>query len=157
MANAKQLEILKQGVEAWNQWRKDHPDARINLRGAQLKGRDLSGANFRSADIRGARFKNAALTKADFTQAKTGYTLAGTCAQFGLAALYGYLTGWILVFAASVYADSLNLRKLLSDAITPGLLFVLSGASCLFTGSVLFGIRKGKAAGAGAGVGRMKS
>ena len=26
MANAEQLEILKQGVEIWNQWRKENPN-----------------------------------------------------------------------------------------------------------------------------------
>ncbi|CAK8718194.1 hypothetical protein GKODMF_09780 [Candidatus Electrothrix gigas] len=45
MANREQLKILEQGVAAWNAWRGEHPDAKIDLRGAKL-GRDLSGANF---------------------------------------------------------------------------------------------------------------
>lgn len=37
MANEEHLKILKQGVEAWNQWRRKTPDVRTNLSGG---GRD---------------------------------------------------------------------------------------------------------------------
>ena len=33
MANQQQLDILKQGVEAWNEWRKKNPDVTIDLNG----------------------------------------------------------------------------------------------------------------------------
>ena len=69
MADREQLKILKQGVEVWNAWREENPDAKINLRGAKLDGRDLSGANFRKADICGTSFRKAVLVKADFTYA----------------------------------------------------------------------------------------
>lgn len=35
MANPEHIEILKQGVEAWNQWRKDHPDVTPDLSGTE--------------------------------------------------------------------------------------------------------------------------
>ena len=38
MANEEHLQILKQGGEAWNQWRRDNPEIRPNLRGAYLIG-----------------------------------------------------------------------------------------------------------------------
>ena len=66
MANQEQLRILKQGVAAWNTWREKHPDAKIDLRGAKLDGRNLSGANFRKADVRGVSFISADLIKIDF-------------------------------------------------------------------------------------------
>jgi uncharacterized protein YjbI with pentapeptide repeats len=69
MANKEQLAILKQGVAAWNKWREEHPDAKIDLRRARLSGLDLSGANFRKADIRGANFFKSILVKADFSWA----------------------------------------------------------------------------------------
>lgn len=36
MANEEYLEILKQGVNAWNRWREDNPDVRPDLSGADL-------------------------------------------------------------------------------------------------------------------------
>jgi hypothetical protein len=45
MANEDQLTILKQGVEAWNQWRTENPDVKIDLAGANLKGAKLWQAN----------------------------------------------------------------------------------------------------------------
>lgn len=36
MANQEHLKILNRGVEYWNQWRKDNPDVRPDLRGANL-------------------------------------------------------------------------------------------------------------------------
>lgn len=49
MANPEQVEILKQGVEAWNKWRQENPDQPVDLEGAMLHGRTLSYANFREA------------------------------------------------------------------------------------------------------------
>ncbi|WP_420207856.1 pentapeptide repeat-containing protein [Candidatus Electronema sp. JC] len=72
MANKEQLAILKQGVAAWNKWREENPDAKIDLRGAKLDGLDLSGANFRKADIRGANFRNAMLVGANFNESILG-------------------------------------------------------------------------------------
>ncbi len=72
MANRKQLAILKQGVAAWNKWREEHPDAKIDLRGAGLSGLDLSGANFSKADIRGVDFKGAYLVEANFNSSTLG-------------------------------------------------------------------------------------
>lgn len=41
MANPEHLEILKRGVEAWNQWREKNPDVKPDLSGAQLADEDL--------------------------------------------------------------------------------------------------------------------
>ena len=76
MANKEQLAILKQGVAAWNKWREENPDAKINLRGAKLDGLDLSGANFCEADIRATNFYNSNLTKADFTLSHAGISVS---------------------------------------------------------------------------------
>ena len=42
MANAEQLAVLKQGVEAWNEWRQQNPHIAM----------DLSKANLREANLR---------------------------------------------------------------------------------------------------------
>jgi hypothetical protein len=103
MANEEQLAILRQGVEVWNQWRKENPYAlvdlsRANLIQAILAGADLSrailitanltGANLIAADLAGANliaanFTGADLTKADLSSADirganlTGADLSG--------------------------------------------------------------------------------
>ncbi|HLM57314.1 MAG TPA: toll/interleukin-1 receptor domain-containing protein [Pyrinomonadaceae bacterium] len=61
MANPEQLEILKRGVEAWNEWRWEHRDIQPNLVNADLGGADLSGANLNNTDLRGADLSGAKL------------------------------------------------------------------------------------------------
>jgi archaellum component FlaC len=84
MANAAQLEILKQGVAVWNQWRQDHPDEKIDLRGAGLREADLivvdlHGADLREADLWGAKLTGAKLSEADLRGANlSGAYLRGT-------------------------------------------------------------------------------
>jgi len=43
MANKKHLELLKNGVDAWNDWRMRNPDELPDLEGAELAGIDLGG------------------------------------------------------------------------------------------------------------------
>jgi uncharacterized protein YjbI with pentapeptide repeats len=59
MANEKHLKILKQGVEAWNRWRKEKPKIISDLR----------GADFSKANLRGADFSRASLTEVDLHEA----------------------------------------------------------------------------------------
>jgi len=72
----KALGILKQGAEAWNQWRKTHlrapdlsaPDlSRADLSGAQLFGVNLVGVNLRWANLSRAHLTNGHLSGADLT------------------------------------------------------------------------------------------
>jgi len=77
--NPKQVQILKMGPEAWNNWRKDNMDvvpmlAKANLCGASLAGVDfieaiLGGANLSGANLRGARFHRSNLVMADLSNA----------------------------------------------------------------------------------------
>jgi uncharacterized protein YjbI with pentapeptide repeats len=58
MANQEHLDILKQGVEVWNQWRAKNPDLQIdlsyaNLSGASLTCAHLGGTNLSYATIAG--------------------------------------------------------------------------------------------------------
>ncbi|XCN74482.1 MAG: pentapeptide repeat-containing protein [Candidatus Electrothrix aestuarii] len=119
MANKEQLEILKQGVETWNAWREEHPDAKINLRGAKLDGLDLSGANFREADIRGASFKNAILVRTDFTRALAGHAILGKWLQFILWIVYGIACGNFMFLATNIYLSVLlrNVDQSFSNTI----------------------------------------
>lgn len=70
MANKEQIAILKQGVEAWNRWRRRRRDkARPQLLEAVFKGMDLSGANLSHAELSGADFENATLSRANLSSA----------------------------------------------------------------------------------------
>ncbi len=70
MANPEHLEILKQGVDKWNDWRKKNlfitPDlSYANLGDANLRDANLSNANLRDANLGNANLSNANLSKAD--------------------------------------------------------------------------------------------
>lgn len=49
MANPEHLEILKQGVAVWNEWREANPLVRPDLSDAKLQRADLTYANFNNA------------------------------------------------------------------------------------------------------------
>lgn len=70
MANPEHVEILKCGVEVWNQWRTDHPEEAPQLQGAVLTGLDLRGANLRGAELRAANLSTSDLRYAFLTDAK---------------------------------------------------------------------------------------
>ena len=58
MAREEQVALLKQGPQAWNAWRREQPNAIVDLsagalRGLNLAGADLSGADMRDTDLRG--------------------------------------------------------------------------------------------------------
>lgn len=69
MANKRQLAILKKSVAAWNKWREENPDVKINLRMAKLNRMDLSGANLQKADVRGTSFRNTLLVMVNYKEA----------------------------------------------------------------------------------------
>ncbi len=65
MANREHLEILKQGVETWNQWREENPKIRPDLRGASLSGFDLSGFDLREANLNASNLGRVMMTRFD--------------------------------------------------------------------------------------------
>jgi hypothetical protein len=67
--NEEPLNLLKLGVEAWNQWRNDNPGVRPGLRGTDLREVDLSWANLSGADLRRADLSGADLSEAHLSEA----------------------------------------------------------------------------------------
>ncbi len=73
------IQLLMEGVVAWNTWRKSHsnqvPDlSKSDLKGARLQGfdlsvTDLSGANLQGADLRGVILREAYPLGADLSEA----------------------------------------------------------------------------------------
>jgi len=88
MANKQHFDILKQGVETWNQWRQQQSQIQPDLTGA-----DLRGANLRGANLRGAILGIADLSHADLT---------------GANLISAYLSGFDLIGASLEYADLSN-------------------------------------------------
>lgn len=99
MANPEHVAIVKQGADALRQWQEEHPFARLDLWGADLRGAHLTGAvlwraNLTDADLEGtvligahladADLSDAILTNADLsdavlTAAQLGYTALAEC------------------------------------------------------------------------------
>ncbi len=69
MANQEHLDILTQGIEAWNQWRKEHPDVKPDLTRADLRKADLSDADLTEATLTRADLRKAYLNDADLSDA----------------------------------------------------------------------------------------
>ena len=69
MADNKQLEILKKGVEAWNAWRSDNRGVEINLPRANLSRTNLPRANLSRANLSKANLIDANLTGANLRDA----------------------------------------------------------------------------------------
>ena len=101
------LRILREGVEAWNEWREDNPElvpalsgtdlrrgnfraadfSRADLRDANLSGADLRQANLSEADLSGADLSNADLVGANLTGARLNLHEAKSMgAKFGIVA-----------------------------------------------------------------------
>lgn len=77
MANEEHVAILKRGVEAWNQWRRENPDVRPDLRHLNFEtipdvtdyGPDLENINLSYTALQKTSFRNARLYKANLQEA----------------------------------------------------------------------------------------
>ena len=65
MADVKDVELVRSGVESLNAFTKEHEDVSLDLRGADLQGLDLRGAR-----LQGARLAGADLRECDFRDAR---------------------------------------------------------------------------------------
>lgn len=107
MANKSHLEIIRQGVQLWNNWRAKSasvtPDlseaelraenlSEVNLAGVNLSASNLRGVDLSKADLTGADLSHAELSKANLTDANLSWTnlhLANLrMANFSRALLY---------------------------------------------------------------------
>jgi uncharacterized protein YjbI with pentapeptide repeats len=127
MANPEHVEILKQGVKVWNQWRKENiifPD----LFGADLFGAELSGANLFGAVLTGANLSGAVLSSVKLNGANlNGANLSGAV-----------LTGAALNNANLSDAD-LNGAELIGANFSGAVLNGANLSSAVLTGAKLRG------------------
>jgi uncharacterized protein YjbI with pentapeptide repeats len=69
MADEEQLCILREGVEAWNRWRKEHPDIQPDLEGADLSQLHLLQVDLHGVNLSRCTLHYSILCGADLTQA----------------------------------------------------------------------------------------
>jgi uncharacterized protein YjbI with pentapeptide repeats len=103
MANPDHLRKLKEGVESWNEWRKNNLTVHPNLSGADLHQADFSGADFSGADLSRAFLCQADLSLANLNEANLGE------ADLREANLSGAQLGDAQLFDANL--SEVNLRK----------------------------------------------
>jgi hypothetical protein len=73
MADFQQVQLIRQGAVAWNQWRiENRTTIRADVSKANLSGMNLSGSNLSEAILREANLREANLGRADLRNAKIG-------------------------------------------------------------------------------------
>lgn len=76
MASSEHIELALKGAPELSRWREQHPDARLDLRGAKLRRANLEHADLSHADLRDANLEWADLRWADLIGADlSGATL----------------------------------------------------------------------------------
>ncbi len=134
MANQEHLDLLKQGVACWNDWRAKNPTippdlkraelARIDLHKANLSDTYLNEANLSQAHLREANLVGADLSKADLRQATLCYanlTWANLSeADLAAADLTGANLSWASLRLADLSAGKLIGTNLSGANLTEG-------------------------------------
>jgi uncharacterized protein YjbI with pentapeptide repeats len=122
MGNEDYLNLLKQGAEAWNDWRNENPNLNPNLRGLSLQRLNLVGANLTRVDLRythlvrtsfiESNLRGAKLSYADLTRAKLTRANLGEARLIGTTLRHANLSGASLSVAelprASLAAANLS-------------------------------------------------
>ncbi len=125
MAHEEHFTLLKQGVDAWNSWRLDHPEVRPNfstahLTDAVLRKADLRGADLSGADLMGADLMGAILTDADLSGAILSGAVLSDAVLNGTDLMGAILSGAVLNGAIMMEANlsgAILTNAVLSDAV----------------------------------------
>jgi hypothetical protein len=160
VANTEHLEVLRHGVDVWNNWRKDDINKIIpDFQAADLRSADLRGVNFLRAVLALANLGDANLTKADLSRAmlyKTNLCNASlrdahlVSANFSCADLRGADLRGASLFGAMLHGTNLSEADLREADLRSAVLVEtnleranLSG--CLVYGTSAWGVKLGGA------------
>ena len=124
------LELIEQGVEAWNHWREEHPDECPELESAYLFEKSLQGINLRKANLSRACLIGANLDGADLAEANLSGIYANNASLQGACLAAAHLQDGNFVEANLSEAD-------LSDAVTDNANFTNANlqGTCLEVGA----------------------
>jgi uncharacterized protein YjbI with pentapeptide repeats len=95
LANPEHLAKLKEGVEAWNQWRKQNPGIRPDLSEADLSGAHLIGANLSGANLSTTNLSGVYLSRATLIGTNLEGANLTACSVYGISAWNVKLEGAI--------------------------------------------------------------
>lgn len=70
MANAGHVDIVRDRIDLWNEWRRKNTKVMPDFSGADLSGLDLAGADLAKADLSGAKLAETNLGGANLARAK---------------------------------------------------------------------------------------
>lgn len=122
MANQAHLDILKQGVHIWNEWRKKNQDLRVDLREAQLDNMNLAHVNFSGVMLARAQLKGTRLVHSNLRGAKltasdmTGADLSG--ADMYRAVLYKAILAQTRLIKANFTRSNLSKADLTQSVLS---------------------------------------
>jgi uncharacterized protein YjbI with pentapeptide repeats len=69
MTRDQQIELLKRGVDAWNDWRQNNPNVEVDLSNATFGDIKVPKIDLRSANLKGARLRWAYMREAQLSHA----------------------------------------------------------------------------------------
>lgn len=149
MADKRLSELIRQGVDAWNEWRADNPTESIDLRGEGLTGLKLSGVNLSKASLSHAELSNVDFSGANFHGANLDGAILKAAdlhgAKFSEASLVGAELKEANLIDANLSAADLKKadlsRAVLSNAVLSDAILeeaTLNGA--IFSGAMLNGV-----------------
>ncbi len=138
MANQEHVDLLKKGVKAWNQWRKEHPEIYPDLRGiVPLEGVNLSKANLKRANFSYADLRGVNLSEADLSYADLTRTRFSNCSLKHANLSYANLTR--VIFRSTSFRDANLSEAQLSRAEFNGCKLNGANLTKARVGSTLFG------------------
>ena len=140
MANQKHLNILKQGVRIWNNWRRENPDIIPDLRGADFTGKDFTEADFSKAFIQGTNFTKTKLRGAKFMKAEAGLTRFGVIKLLIGMFFISALLGFIFLFLAALLGYFFTPEAIDQNTPFPGF-FALALFVIIFYSVSRFGVK----------------
>jgi len=139
MTELKHKDLIKQGLEAWNQWRRDNPEVKPRLAAADLRRCELQAYDLHDAELVAANLERADLEAANLAGADLrGANLQG--ANLNSADLSGADLESALLSRASLGGATLRRANLSYAVLGSAILFYTNLEKANLTGAKVYGI-----------------